>query len=137
MYAAPFKLPKQQVLRQRFERDCGVAVFAELAGISYEDVLRDLPDAHLGTVTDGGWMRWLEQKGFTPLKREGCPEDIVPCAHMVAPVDDTRYCHWVYRDAEGDIHDPSPSSLAVPADDERMRKLSLYDVKVMTISISR
>jgi hypothetical protein len=136
MYLRDFKLPKPQMLRQRFERDCGVVVFGKLAGVAYEDVCRDLPDAHLGNVTVDCWVHWLEAKGFDVLKRQGCPSDIVPCAHLVAPVDDGRYCHWVYRDADGDIHDPASPFAAMPADDPRMRDLTCYSCKFLTISVT-
>ena|ERR1017187_7184737 len=134
-FSNSFKLPKPQTLFQRCERDCGVVVFAKIAGVSYEEVCNDLPEAHLGTVSVDGWTGWLEQKGFKVLKQEGCPDNIVPCAHLVAPIDDRRYCHWIYRDAEGDIHDPAPSFAAMPADDPRMRNLSCYECKVLTISV--
>ena len=138
MYFNPnFKLPKPQRHFQRVERDCGVAVFAALAGVQYEEVLNDLPDAHLGTVTVNGWKRWLEGKGFTVTRQDGCPIDMVPCAHLVAPVNDIRYCHWIYRDEDGDVHDPSPVSAAMRADDPRMRELRGYQCKVLTISVTR
>ena len=132
-----FKLPKPQMLRQRFDRDCGAVVFARLAGVSYEELCNDLPEAHLGTVSVDGWMAWLAQRGFKVVKQQGCPDGIVPCAHLVAPVDHRDYCHWVYRDSDGDIHDPSPTCAAMPADDPRMRNLSLYECKVLTLSVSR
>jgi hypothetical protein len=132
-----FNLPKPQRHFQRDERDCGVAVFAALAGLTYEEVLRDLPDARLGTVTVDGWKAWLEQRGFTVSHLVGCPDNIFPCAHLVAPVDDVTCCHWVYRDEEGDIHDPSPVSRAMPADSAWMKNLSMYKCKVLTLSVSR
>jgi hypothetical protein len=61
-----FKMPKAQCHFQRAERDCGVVVFAALTGVAYEDILRDLPDAHLGTITLDGWHSWLLERGFSP-----------------------------------------------------------------------
>lgn len=130
------KSPKPQKLHQKSERDCGVCVFAELAGVSEEEVCGDLPDAHLGTVSVDGWKQWLQEKGFTVLQREGCPDDIVPCAHLVAHVMySPNDAHWVYRDSDGDVHDPSEDF--VPADDQRMRNLLFYSEKILTLSLSR
>ena len=96
------KLPKPQTLRQRLDRDCGVPVFGKLVGVTYEEVLSELPSAHLGITVDE-WVRWLENKGLNPLKRMGCLTDILPCAHLVAMIDHRDYCHWVYRDIDGDV----------------------------------
>jgi len=132
-----FKLPKAQLLTQKHERDCGVCVFAALAGVSEEDVLADFPDANLGTVTVEGWQEWLESKGMIVVRREGCPVDAFPCAHLVANVmNSPRDAHWILRDADGDVHDPSPVMMYMPADDERMRNLSMYSLKILTLSVS-
>lgn len=135
MYLTDLKLPKPQRLFQLFERDCGVCVFAELAEVSREELLQDLPLAHLGTVSVDGWTEWLERKGRVVLRRQECPDDIVPCAHLVGWCD-TDF-HWIYRDAEGDLHDPSPVFTAMPADDPRMKSIAFYPLKVLTLSISR
>jgi hypothetical protein len=138
MYTGGFKIPKPQKLHQKHERDCGVPVFAELAGVSEEHLLRDLPTAHLGTVSVDGWRTWLEGKGFTVLQREGCPDDIVPCAHLVANAMNTKEdAHWVFRDEDGDVHDPSEPSRFMPADDPRMRDLAVFSMKILTISVTR
>jgi hypothetical protein len=115
-----------------------VPVFASLAGVSDDELLRDLPHAALGEVSVPEWISWLEKKDFEVLMRDGCPADIVPCAHLVAlsPPRDVRGYHWVYRDADGDVHDPAPGFEAMPANDPRMKVLSLYAVKVLTISVS-
>jgi hypothetical protein len=87
--------------------------------VSETKVLKDLPDAALGQVSVLEWMDWLEAQGLSALKRDGCPSDIVPCAHLVAshpPRDHTDF-HWIYRDADGDVHDPSPVFEAMSADD--------------------
>lgn len=134
MYLIDFKLPKPQRLRQQFERDCGVCVFAELAGASRGELLQDLPEAHLGVSVEG-WTEWLaKKKGQVVLRQQGCPDDIVPCAHLVG-LSDTVF-HWIYRDSDGDIHDPSPAFAAMPADDPRMKSI-LYPLKVLTLSVSR
>jgi len=133
-----FKLPKEQRLAQKAEHDCGVVVFAELADVPEEDLRRDLPEAHLGRVTVQGWIECLEGRGFHVYKYNGCPTDVVPCAHLVGPEQsyDLTQFHWVYRDADGDVHDPSPVSRAMPADDPRMRDLLLYGQRVLTISLT-
>ncbi len=134
-----FKLPKTQELQQESERGCSVPVFARLAGVSEDEVRRDLPEAELGQVSVAGWVAWLEKRGFKVLKRDGCPTDILPCAHLVGPDNprDARDFHWVYRDGDGDVHDPSSVPRAVPADDARMRNLDLYGRKELTLSVSR
>lgn len=134
-----FKLPKEQRLAQKSERDCGVSVFAELAQVPEEELLKELPEAHLGKVSVDEWIAWLETRGFDVLRRDGCPEDVVPCAHLVGPEQSYHPTdfHWIYRDADGDVHDPSPVPRAMPADDPRIRNLTLYGQKVLTISISR
>ena len=134
----PFKFPKQQYLRQETEKGCSVPVFAKLAGVSEYEVRRDLPQAALGRITHHQWKSWLENKNLHVLMREGCPADIVPCAHLVGPSHprDERDFHWVYRDEDGDVHDPSPVAAAMPADHPEMRGLCLYDLKVLTLSVS-
>jgi hypothetical protein len=53
-------LQKPQILHQKYERDCGVWVFAKLAGISEEELLAELPDVNLGMVTVDGWRGGLK-----------------------------------------------------------------------------
>jgi hypothetical protein len=98
-----------------------------------------MPHAALGQVSVLEWMDWLEAQGLAALKRDGCPSDVVPCAHLVAshPPRDHTHFHWIYRDADGDVHDPSPVFEAMPADDPRMKDLSSYHQQVLTISVSR
>lgn len=129
------KMPKRQSLHQRFDRDCGVVVFAAIAGIPYEEICQDLPEAHLGTVSVTGWQAWLTQRGFEVLKQDGCPDNIVPCAHLVALVENGDDCHWIYRDEEGNVHDPDPAFGAMPADDPRMRELLFYELRITTLSV--
>lgn len=76
-------LPKMQSLQQKSDRDCGVCVFAKLTGMTEEQVIVELPDAYLGTVTVNGWEDWLRVKGFKVTRRDGYPDDIVPCAHLL------------------------------------------------------
>lgn len=133
-----FKFPKAQKLRQESDRDCSVPVFASLAGVSEDEVRRDLPQAALGRVRYLEWIGWLEKRGAKVTLCEGCPSDIAPCAHLVAthqPRDDGDF-HWVYRDADGDVHDPSPSFAAMPADDPGMKNLSVYAQRVLTLSVT-
>jgi hypothetical protein len=136
--ADTFVLPVKNRLRQRGARDCGVCVFAELAGISYEQLLEELPGADYGTVTVDGWIAWLESKGRRVTKHEGCPADAGCCAHLVS---NTFYSkedvHWVYRDENGDVHDPSPVAEWVPANSELARTLETYSIKVLTLAVSK
>ena len=138
MVTSTFKFPKQQKLRQGTERGCSVPVFAALAGVLEDEVCRDLQMALDGLVSVQGWMDWLTAQGLDPLKRDGCPADIVPCAHLVGPLQPRNASdfHWVYRDEDGDVHDPDPSFAAMPADDPRMRDLSPYARKELTISVA-
>ena len=141
MFRGGFKLPKAQGLRQKGERDCSVSVFAALTGMSEDELLVELPTAYLGKITVDEWCAWLESKGFKVLKRDGCPSDIVPSAHLVANVildvtEGKNDAHWVFRDEDGDVHDPSQGSQFFAADDPRMRELSLYSMKVLTLSVS-
>lgn len=133
--SGPFKPMKPQKLHQKHDRDCSVPVFAALTGLTEEEVLADLPNAALGLVTVDEWCEWLESKGFEVNKRDGCPDDIIPCAHLVAHVlekaDDP---HWVFRDEDGDVHDPAEGY--VPANDERMRTLAFYSIKRLTLTVT-
>jgi len=116
-----------------------VPVFSALTGIPEDEIRRDLPEAALGTVDVDQWIEWLESKGAKVLKRYGCPSDIVPCAHLVAPNPPRNRSdfHWIYRDEDGDVHDPSSVWAAMPADDVKFRDLAYYEHKELTISISR
>lgn len=138
MTSSPFKFPKQQMLRQKTDQDCSVPVFSALTGIPEDQICSELLLAPEQGVTVDGWMEWLTVKGLEPLKRQGCPDDIVPCVHLVGPSNPqaATHFHWVYRDSDGDVHDPHPSIAAMPADDPRMKELSIYGTKVLTISIS-
>lgn len=131
------QLPKQQRLQQTSDRDCSVPVFAALTGLSDDEIRRDLPNAALGQVSVSEWMAWLHEKGRNPLKRDGCLTDFLPCAHLVAthePRDRSDF-HWIYRDSDGDVHDPSPVVAAMPADDPRMKNLTDYHHCELTLSV--
>jgi len=132
-------LPKPQELRQGAERDCSVPVFSRLAGIPEDQVRLDLPDAAKGKISVEQWKGWLESKRFEVLERTGGPDDILPCAHLVGPVAlrSNEDCHWIFRDADGDVHDPSEVFQHMPANDTRMKDLSVYDQKILTLSVSR
>jgi hypothetical protein len=130
---------KPQKLRQGSDRDCAVAVFAALAGTSYQEVIDAFPGRAVhGLVRPGEWVDWLKNKGCQPTLREGCPDGAVPCAHLVAdhPMSNQDF-HWVYRDEDGDVHDPSPVFFIVSANHPSMRSLSAYNTKVLTISVNK
>jgi hypothetical protein len=115
-----------------------VPVFAELAGVPEADVMRDLPGAALGQVSVDGWKAWLAGRGWLVEQLDGCPADRVPCAHLVANCPQTlEDFHWVYRDENGDVHDPGSVSLILPADHPHMRELMAYDTHQLTIIVKR
>jgi hypothetical protein len=136
MHFNPLKLPKPQRLHLTSERDCGVAVFAALTGISENEIRHDLPEAHFGEVSVDGWTRWLQRKGLEIRRQAACSDDFVPCAHLVALDERRDGAHWIHRDDDGDIHDPSPTFRYFAADDARMRSISFYPEKVLTLSVS-
>jgi len=131
-----FELPKGQRLHMQGRRDCGLRVFAELTHVPAEDIRRDLPMAFSGEVSVDGWLEWLKSMDFVPVKRDGCPDDILPCAHLVGPAlcRDERDFHWVYRDECGDVHDPSLAYAICGANLPFMRELQ-GRTKVLTITI--
>jgi hypothetical protein len=133
-----FELPVPQKLRQAAERDCSVPVFAALTGIAEDKIRREFPRAAQGVVSVDEWKEWLEQKGFSVLHQDGCPADIVPCAHLVGPsiIRNPTDAHWIYRDEHGYVHDPSPVWEYWAANDEKMMSLQYHGSKVLTISIS-
>ena len=131
-------MPKMQRLYQDGERGCSVPVFAALAGVSTKDILSDFPFAAKGEISVIEWETWLENRGLNVLRRGGCQTDILPCVHLVAnhPRGREDY-HWVFRDKDGDIHDPSPVTQCLGANDPHMRNLRSYNVKELTITAVR
>jgi hypothetical protein len=131
-----FRLPKAQRLFQLGERDCSISVFAALANVAESELINDLPGASRGEITVEGWEQWLRSRGLEPKRREGCPTDVLPCAHLVAnsPRGINDF-HWVYRDELGDVHDPSPVSSSLTADHPHMRELKSYDTHHLTITV--
>jgi hypothetical protein len=65
---------------------------------------------------------------------------MAPCAHLVGigdtPQSESDF-HWIYRDSDGDVHDPSPVFKFMPANDERMRELKPYALQVLTIALKK
>jgi hypothetical protein len=137
--AMSVEFPKPQRLQQKAARDCSVPVFAELLRISEQQLCAELPLASEGKVSVDGWMTYLAEKGCEPEKRDDCRTDKLPCVHLVGPKTprSREDFHWIYRDEDGDVHDPDPSFKAMPADDSRMRDLSVYGRTVLTISLGR
>jgi len=128
------------MLRQKEDRDCSVPVFSKLARISEEELLLELPHAKAGQVDHHQWLEWLRGKNLGDVRMvEGCPTDLANCAHLVSahqPRDQADF-HWIYRDEEGDVQDPSSCFAAMPADDPRMKSLEPYPFKVLTIVVSK
>jgi hypothetical protein len=133
-----WKLPKPQRLHQKGERDCSVPVFAALTGLPEDQVRSEMPGAACGEVSVKDWMERLERKGFIVTKHQGCAADLCPCVHLVAstPQSLTDF-HWIFRDKDGDVHDPSPVFTYMPADDPRMRSLEFYDRQELTLTVQR
>ena len=133
-----WKLPKPQLLAQRGARDCSVSVFAQLSGTPEEQLRRELPSAVSGQISVDEWIVWLQGKGLDVVKRRGCPDDMVPCAHLVGNMPQSvEDFHWVFRDIDGNVHDPSPVFMYFPADDPRMKTLDFYSEQVLTITVTR
>jgi hypothetical protein len=100
----PTEYFETQSLRQEGPWDCGVEVFRKLAGVSREQLLRDLPNAVNG-IPVIQWEEWLTSKGLiieSPREGEGYTK---PCAHLIRRL---PYYHWIYEDSTG-IHDPDPA----------------------------
>lgn len=128
--------PTLQRLLQTSDRSCSVSVFASLACISEQEVEVDLPGAAHGEVSVEQWEQWLSSRGLRTQRLEGCPLEYVPCAHLVANFpQNLRDFHWVYRDENGDVHDPSPTTLTLGANHPHMRQLKSYDTHQLTIAI--
>jgi hypothetical protein len=118
-----------QRLRQQGEMDCGVSVFAELANMSREEILNDIPEAMNGISVER-WKAYFTGKGFEV--REYIPDDEYPspCAHLVAS---GGGYHRVYQATNGGIHDPSPVFESTPP---RTIKLKThYAATLVTIAL--
>jgi hypothetical protein len=117
-----------QKLRQEGDMDCGVCVFGELANLTRDQILRDLPEAVNGK-TVGEWKAYLAEKGFEAVEYGPEEEHPLPCAHLVGIA--TGFHHWIYQAEDGGIHDPSPVFQHMPP---KLIKLSEYN-RVLTIAI--
>lgn len=121
-----------QRLRQQGDMDCGVSVFAELTGLSREEILRDVPEALNGLTADQ-WKAYLARKGvrLRDYGRDG-PYPL-PCAHLVETSPNSNSFHWIYQAENGGIHDPSPVFECGPP---RTIKLAThYGAKVLTVGV--
>jgi hypothetical protein len=117
-----------QSLRQEGSWDCGVKVLRKLAGVTREDLLRDLPEAING-VTVSQAEEWLAARGFVVERRGEGEAYTLPCAHLVGR---PPYYHWIYEGGTG-IHDPDPTFAYMPP---KQVKLAWYE-RVLTISLGR
>jgi hypothetical protein len=128
-----FKFPVPQYLRQQGAMGCGVAVFAELTGLSRAEILRDRPRAEEHGLSVKEWEEYLRENGF--IVRQYQPEESypLPCAHLV---DAGGGCHWIFQDERG-VFDPSAAFQYMPADDPRMLNLSVYKARILTIAVAR
>jgi len=119
---------ERQRLRQEGDMDCGVSVFAELTGLSRQEILHDLPEAVNGLSADQA-IAYLQGKGIQVHIYPSECQHPLPCAHLVQS---GGGYHWVYQAVNGGIHDPSPSFECVPP---RLVNLAKdYVRKVLTIA---
>jgi hypothetical protein len=121
-----------QKLRQEGEADCSVPVFRELAGISREELLRELPHAVGARVTVQQWEEWLYSKGRKPVRHQNDEPYTLPCAHLV---EWAGRPHWIYQDQTG-VHDPNPAFTCMPEDDSRLLTFEVYKQRILTISVT-
>jgi hypothetical protein len=109
--------------------DCGVSVFAELAGLSRDEILNEMPEALNGLSADQA-IAYLKRKGLPARNYPPNSSHPLPCAHLV--LSGGGY-HWVYQAANGGIHDPSPVFEWTPP---RTITLSThYSAKILTIAL--
>jgi hypothetical protein len=120
-----------QSLRQESERDCGVPVFGKLAGVSRQEVLRDLPQAVNG-ITVSQWEDWLRGKDLEVTRYSENEAYTLPCAHLMARAPENF--HWIYQDDSG-VLDPDPAFQFMPPNHPKMLDLSCYAARVLTISV--
>ena len=125
-----FKPPVPQRLRQYGDMDCGLSVFAELTGISREQILLDKPCAAVGLTIDQ-WEEYFRSKGFGVTRYQSDESYPLPCAHLV---NTGSSFHWIYQSSEG-VFDPSPAFQYMPADDPRMLTFSVYLRRILAICV--
>jgi hypothetical protein len=114
-----------------------VPVFAALTGVSEDQLRTEMPGAARGEVSVDGWINWLQRRGFKVTRHQGCPANIFPCAHLVGNMPQSHAdFHWIFRDSDGDVHDPSPVFTYMPADDPRIRSLEYYKEQVLTLYLA-
>lgn len=119
-----------QSLRQEGPWDCGVEVFRKLAGVSREELLRDLPDA-VNAIPVIQWEDWLKSKGLIVERHQDNEAYTMPCAHLIRR---QPYHHWIYEDSTG-IHDPDP---AFEVFSPKLITLATYrEGRELTISVRR
>lgn len=118
-----------QMLRQEAAMDCGVAVFAKLANLNRQEILRDMPGAINGRTVEE-WETYLAARGCRPTRYQAEDEYPLPCAHLVeiAP----GFYHWIFQAEDGGIHDPDPSWACYPP---RLMKMSFYRRRILTVAI--
>jgi len=102
-WSDPLDYFQPQTLLQRGQWDCGVEVFREIAGLSREELLCDLPEAING-IPVIEWEKWLTARGFGIKRHQPDERYTLPCAHLIRR---PPYHHWIYEDHKG-ILDPDP-----------------------------
>jgi hypothetical protein len=117
-----------QTLLQMGPWDCGVEVFSKIAGLTREELLRELPEA-INAVPVIRWEEWLTARGFVIERRQRDEEYTLPCAHLIRR---PPHHHWIYEDHKG-ILDPDPKFQAYSA---KLLTPAMYpEGRELTISI--
>lgn len=88
--------------------DCGVVVFARLAGLTEEEIIRDVPDAFNG-ITHKQWEAYLISKGRQVTCYIAGVQYPLPAAHLVETSPGSSRYHWIYQAEDGGIYDPNPA----------------------------
>lgn len=79
----PLEYFQPQTLLQMGPWDCGVDVFRKLAGLTREELLRELPEAIDG-IPVIRWEHWLTSRGLLIERRQPGEEYALPCAPSFA-----------------------------------------------------
>jgi hypothetical protein len=140
-------IPKYQRLQQYGEMGCGVAVFAELTGLTREEILLDQPKAEEAGLPVIEWEGYLINKGFEIRRYDSDKCGYTrPCAHLMRI--GLEIFHWIYEDCDGHILDPGSTSCytppedpqLLPPDDPRLKgsaQKSIYCERVLTLVVTK
>lgn len=105
------RLIVEQMARQRTKDDCGIYVFAELTGLSADEIKKDVPDPN--ETSDEEWAAWLRGVGFEAHVHRGPSPATPPLAFVYKR-------HWFCQYSCGGIGEPSGSLNAFPQHGEQL-----------------